>query len=165
MSHPSSRKIQYRIIFFRYVSEELWPWSTYPAFCNGYVYALSPEAALKLVLASKSTPLLPLDDIFVTGVLRDRLEQPKLGLKLINSFSFGDSFIEWLTQCPFLGVVYYILVQDLAYQRDYWPWGTFNELKCLIMEEWAGLYVCDAKQYRFCINKSYYRAWQISLDG
>ena len=75
----------------------------------------------------------------------NRTVSPRIDLKLINSFSFGDAFFEWLDHCPVLGVAYYLLVQDLAYQRGYWPWGMLHELKCLFLEEVLGLYVCDAK--------------------
>ena len=68
-------------------------------------------------LASRTTPLLPLDDIYVTGALRERLEEPKVGLRLINSFSMGTAFFEWIVHCPFLGVGYYSVLQDVAYQR------------------------------------------------
>ena len=97
----------------------LWPWDSYPAFCNGYIYAVRPQTAIALVLASRTTPLLPLDDIYVTGALRERLEEPKVGLRLINSFSMGTAFFEWIVHCPFLGVAYYSVLQDVAYQRYY----------------------------------------------
>ena len=70
-------------------------------------------------LASRTTPLLPLDDIYVTGALRERLEEPKVGLRLINSFRMGTAFFEWIVHCPFLGVAYYSVLQDVAYQRYY----------------------------------------------
>ena len=131
---------------FRVVPISSWPWSRYPGFCNGYVYAIKPRIAKSLVLASRTTPILTLDDIFVTGVLRDRLDQPRVGLKLINSFNLGTtSFFEWVTHCPVLGVGYYALLQDIAYQRGYWPWGMFKELGCIVLEEYLGFYTCDAK--------------------
>ena len=74
--------------------------------CNGYIYAIRPQVAFSLTLASRSTPLLPLDDVYVTGVLRDRLDHPKIGLKLINTFSMGTDFFEWIMHCPFLGLGY-----------------------------------------------------------
>ena len=86
------------------------------------MYALKPDLAMKLSAVSRITPLLPLDDIFVSGVLRDRLQNPKSEFKLINRFSFGTSWFEWCLQCPFLGALNYFCVQDVVYQRDYWPW-------------------------------------------
>lgn len=128
------------------LSTQIWPWDRYPGYCNGYIYALRPQVAMKLVLASRLTPFLPLDDIYITGVLRDRLNQPRVGLKLIRSSSnLGTSVIEWMLHCPFLGVGYYALWQDLAYQRGYWPWGMLKELGCIVLEQFLGVEKCDAK--------------------
>lgn len=99
---------------------------------------------MKLVLASQLTPFIPLDDIYITGVLRHRLDEPRVDLKLIQR-NLGTSVIEWLLHCPFLGVGYYALWQDLAYQRGYWPWGMLKELSCIVLEQYFGLEKCDAK--------------------
>ena len=102
---------------------------------------------MKLVKSSKSIPLLPLDDIYITGVLRHSISDPAIGLKLINSFDFGGAdFLEWALHCPFMGVAYYALLQDLAFQRDYWPWGALKEVSCIALEQFLGLtHFCDAK--------------------
>ena len=58
---------------FSRVDLEMWPFEgKYPSYCNGYMYALKPKTAMKLAAVSQHTKYLPLDDIFVTGVLRDR---------------------------------------------------------------------------------------------
>ena len=106
------------------------------------MYALKPEIGMKLAAVSRFTPFLPLDDIFVTGVLRDRLKQPLTNFKLMNRFDFGTTWLEWILHCPFLGVFYYAFVQDVAYQRDYWPWSAFGDMTCLALEEFLGIYVC-----------------------
>ena len=36
-------------------------WPRMPDYCNGYVYAMKPEIAMKLAAVSKYTPLLPLE--------------------------------------------------------------------------------------------------------
>ena len=100
---------------------------------------MRPQAAIKLVSASYFTPFLPLDDIYVTGVLRHRLD---MELKLINS---NSAILEWMLHCPFLGVFYYALVQDLAYQRGYWPWGMLKELICVTLEHYFNWDGCSAK--------------------
>ena len=127
--HPASAFILNLFEYFFYLffslsdKRDLWPWEgQYPTYCNGYMYALKPDLAMKLSAVSRITPLLPLDDIFVSGVLRDRLKNPKSEFKLINRFSFGSSWFEWCLQCPFLGALNYFCVQDVVYQRDYWPW-------------------------------------------
>lgn len=118
----------------------MWPWDKYPDYCSGLLYALRPQVAIKLVLMSRVTPLLPLDDIFITGILRDRLDEPKLGLKLIRSYGCGsNSAIEWLLNCPVLGVAYWAFWQDIAYERGYWPWVMLRKLGCIVLEHYLGL--------------------------
>ena len=46
------------------------------------------------------------------------------------------------TSSLFLGVFYYAFVQDVAYQRDYWPWSAFGDMTCLALEEFLGIYMC-----------------------
>lgn len=131
----------------RHVTPEEWPQSAkkYPGYCNGYVYALKPKLAMQLSALSGHTPFLPLDDIYVTGVLRDRLDNPKSPLRLMSRFNYATSVQEWALNCPFLGVAYYAFVQDMAYQKGYWPWGMAKEVSCIILERYLGLYKCSSK--------------------
>ena len=125
------------------VTQELWPWEgKYPTYCNGYMYALTPEIGMKLAAVSRITPFLPLDDIFVTGVLRDRLKNPVTDFKLLNRFDYGTTWLEWILHCPFLGVFNFAFVQDVAYQRGYWPWAAYKDMTCLALEEFLGIYLC-----------------------
>lgn len=57
---------------------EVWPEETYPDFCGGPSYILGSGARSKIYRASLSQPLLHLEDVFITGVIGNRL----LGLKL-----------------------------------------------------------------------------------
>ena len=69
-------------------------------------------------------------------------------------FVFGFDFIGvrlfppgfWVFGYPtsslFLGVFYYAFVQDVAYQRDYWPWTAYGDMTCLALEEFLGIYMC-----------------------
>lgn len=50
------------------------------------MYALTPEIGMKLAAVSRITPFLPLDDIFVTGVLRDRLKNPMTDLEFEQNY-------------------------------------------------------------------------------
>ena len=133
-----------KIILPSQVPHDLWPWKgPYPSYCNGYMYALKPEVGMKLAAVSRFTPLLPLDDIFITGVLRGRLNQPRVGIKLLNRFGmYGHDFIQWILQCPFMGVIHHHLVQNLAYQRDHWPWGTFYKVVCNVLKRYFDHHLC-----------------------
>lgn len=108
--------------------KDLCSWPRMPDFCNGYVYAVKPKIAQQLVAVSRQTPKLPLDDIFITGVLRGRLK--KVGIKLLNRFEYGAWWMEWFLECPFLGVFHHFLVQNLAFEKDQWPWGTLYKVAC-----------------------------------
>ena len=50
-----------------------------PPYCNGWIYILSPETGRQLALASQVTPLVFIEDFYVTGVLRQRM-----GMDLTN---------------------------------------------------------------------------------
>ena len=47
-----------------------------PPYCNGWVYILGPETGRQLALASQATPLVFIEDFYVTGVLRQRMGMP-----------------------------------------------------------------------------------------
>ena len=77
----------------------------------------------------------------ILGVLRDRLQNPQAEFKLLNRFDYGTSWLEWCLHCPFLGVGYYAFVQDVAYQRDYWPWQAFEDMSILFIERYFGVHL------------------------
>ena len=52
------------------VSHELWPADKYPDYCLGWVYALTPALANKLVNVTALVPFHKIDDLYVTGLLR-----------------------------------------------------------------------------------------------
>ena len=76
------------------VSREAWSGRVYPAFCTGWLYVTSPRVALGLAevktssssllsspvqVAATELSLLPMagvDDVFVSGILRQRLGVP-----------------------------------------------------------------------------------------
>ena len=179
-----------KIILPSQVPHDLWPWKgPYPSYCNGYMYALKPEVGMKLAAVSRFTPLLPLDDIYVTGVLRDRLHLPPVGLRFLNRFDYGTSFMEWCLHCPFLsnlswvtlpnthlnilyhvvpGVLNYAFVQDVAYERNYWPWQVLKDMTCLFLEQYF-LDICRHKEGKvvsapkWCINVLIMKYLDISI--
>jgi hypothetical protein len=57
------------------VSYSEWPHTeAYPPYCNGWVYALKPATAKKLSSAATQTNFNHIDDLFVTGIIRHRLD-------------------------------------------------------------------------------------------
>ena len=120
--------------------DELCKWERMPDFCNGFIYAVKPDIGHKLAAVSILTPHLPLDDLFVTGVLRGRLQS--VGLHLMKSFEFGSAWIEWLNDCPFMGVMYHYLAQNLAQQRDQGPWKTVVKMGCNAIKRYFDDHTC-----------------------
>lgn len=58
-----------------YVSKEEYPKETYPDFCSGVAYLVRTEDALKILSISNRTNVLWMDDVFVTGILRETYNQ------------------------------------------------------------------------------------------
>lgn len=60
-----------------YVDTEEYPWNNYPDFCAGMAVYFRTSVVHKLLNATRHVPYLKLDDVYVTGLLRD-----KAGVKL-----------------------------------------------------------------------------------
>lgn len=55
-----------------YVPKELYPEDTYPDFCSGSAYLMKAADASKIYSVSNATDFFWIDDVFVTGVLREK---------------------------------------------------------------------------------------------
>ena len=56
------------------VSDDAFPGeTTYPSFCPGLAYIISTDLVLELYNISKSTPYFQIDDVFVTGILMNKI--------------------------------------------------------------------------------------------
>lgn len=55
------------------VTKEEFPDSTYPDYCNGCFYVFNPSTAARLVNRAKTRKFFWIDDVFVTGFLREDL--------------------------------------------------------------------------------------------
>lgn len=54
-----------------YVSDDLYPEENYPEFCSGGAYLLKADDATKIYSVCKKPKFLWIDDVFVTGILRE----------------------------------------------------------------------------------------------
>jgi len=92
-----------------------------PPYCNGWIYILSAESGRQLSLASQVTPLVFIEDFYVTGVLRQRMAMniTNVGKKLPL---FDDG---WL-QCPIFNMFRVEYLESFAFPRDEWPTITFK---------------------------------------
>ncbi|KAI0210724.1 Beta-1,3-galactosyltransferase 1, partial [Lamellibrachia satsuma] len=70
------------------VDERLYPSKTYPRYCDGCAYLLTSSMAARLFNASHRVPLLPIEDVYITGLLANAV-----GANCWNH----DSFPHWLT--------------------------------------------------------------------
>ncbi|XP_057376831.1 beta-1,3-galactosyltransferase 9-like [Daphnia carinata] len=50
------------------ISEELWPWSTYPTYVSGGCYLIDSGAIAELLAAVQTTPYFPFEDLYMTGL-------------------------------------------------------------------------------------------------
>lgn len=55
-----------------YITKELYPDDTYPEFCSGSAYLLTSDGAAKIYSVSNMTKFIWIDDLFVTGILREK---------------------------------------------------------------------------------------------
>lgn len=106
----------FSLIFFRAVTEREMPSRVFPDFCPGWAYVLSPALGVKLAQSAASMTEMKsmkrLDDIFVTGFARQRLEGVKVE-QLKGGWS-GLLWDEYFSQCPFLGITKNIFFNDFV---------------------------------------------------
>ena len=89
------------------ISVQDMPRRVYPDFCPGWLYVTTPKAGLALAEVSvKNSEVLMatarLDDIFVTGFLRERL--PGVLLRQLHGGVIGETWNRFLSHCPYLGI-------------------------------------------------------------
>lgn len=91
-----------------YVPEEVYPEETYPDFCSGSAYLMKAVDASKIYNVSNKTNFFWIDDVFVTGVLREKYDmivnnKSKNSLQILtvyNRHHLGDKeeIISWCTK-------------------------------------------------------------------
>ena len=78
----------------------------HPSFLSGWAYIITPTVARKLVNASKQTPFLWIDDVWITGILAAKAG---LVLKSLNLFyTFYKEHIQCCVMNPFLECDYFV---------------------------------------------------------
>lgn len=102
------------------VSREEMPRRVHPDFCPGWLYVTTPRVGLALAQTGVDTAhelmaVSKLDDIFVTGFLRERL--PWVQLQQFDSGISGTVWNRFLSQCPFLGITKNIFANDVVLDK------------------------------------------------
>ena len=68
-----------------YVSQEEYPGSTWPTYCRGGLYLMSNKMATDVFEASRTTAYLSMDDVWITGFMRRKLEQGDCNIMVSGS--------------------------------------------------------------------------------
>ena len=79
------------------VPQTTYPFSKYPVYMSGTGYVLSKDAAEKIVEASSSIPLIPIEDAFITGILAQVAGISRLSCSGFTDFNEG---VPWM--CDFV---------------------------------------------------------------
>eukprot|EP00092_Neocalanus_flemingeri_P002750 GFUD01002945.1.p1 GENE.GFUD01002945.1~~GFUD01002945.1.p1 ORF type:complete len:385 (+),score=72.52 GFUD01002945.1:393-1547(+) len=102
------------------ISKEDMERRVYPDFCPGWLYVMTPRVGLALAevgvkhaqeLMSKAR----LDDIFVTGFLRERL--PWATLQQLHDGPMGQAWNGFFSHCPFMGITKNIFYNDVVLDK------------------------------------------------
>jgi len=102
------------------ISKEDMDRRVFPDFCPGWLYVLTPRVGLALAEVGmlKSNELMMrarLDDIFVTGFLRERL--PWTSLQQLHGETMGKAWNSFFSHCPFLGITKNIFYNDVVLDK------------------------------------------------
>lgn len=93
----------------------------YPDFCPGWLYVTTPRVGLLLAEVSVVLPghrlinAAKLDDIFVTGFLRERVSG--VTVEQFQGGWSGHSWNSFFSHCPFLGITKNIFYNDLVLDK------------------------------------------------
>ncbi|EFX82150.1 hypothetical protein DAPPUDRAFT_316750 [Daphnia pulex] len=68
------------------ISLDEWPWNTYPNYVNGPAYLMHRTSILPLLAAIQTTPMIPFEDVYLTGICPE-----KAGVT--NQYSTGSNRI------------------------------------------------------------------------
>ena len=49
-----------------------WPWKNYPMYFDGPAYLMSSEAIVPLLAAIQTTPMIPFEDVYITGICAEK---------------------------------------------------------------------------------------------
>lgn len=101
------------------VDHETWPADKYPDHCLGWVYALSPTTAGKIVDMVDYTPRHKTDDLYVTGLLRARANV-KMEMLSTSPFLYSGMW-QYISRCRFMAWAYHLLFYDVALEGAGWP--------------------------------------------
>ena len=54
------------------ISFDEWPWNNYPQYVEGGSYLLTHGAIVPLFAAIQTTPMIPFEDVYITGICAEK---------------------------------------------------------------------------------------------
>ena len=54
------------------ISFDEWPWNSYPQYVEGSFYLLTHDAIVPLLAAIQTTPMIPFEDVYLTGICAEK---------------------------------------------------------------------------------------------
>jgi len=104
-----------------FVPTSTYPPSIYPDYCLGWLVAMLPQTAALLLSRVDSAPAVHIDDVYITGILRQETNV-SLSMLSTNPLLHTSLFRDVLAHCRFLSWAIHVFAYDLAYEPDGWPW-------------------------------------------
>ena len=102
-----------------YIAREDLPRRVYPDYCPGWLYVTTPKVGLALAevaaqYAEEVLPMAKMDDVFVTGILRERLG---MGLTQLAPGSWSRVWDNSLSECPFMSMIKLVFFNDIVLEK------------------------------------------------
>lgn len=125
-----------------YVSRESYPEETYPDYCSGSAYLVRSDDAAKIYSISNKTNFLWIDDVFVTGILREKYDlivnnQSETSLQILTLYnrhklSNKNEIISWCSEglgTSQLTHAYILLTKDEFVRDMFCIWNKIRLLR------------------------------------
>ena len=102
-----------------FMSREDLPRRVYPDYCPGWLYVTTPKVGLALAevaakYADEVLPMAKMDDVFVTGILRERLG---LSLTQLAGGAWSRVWDNSLSECPFISMIKLVFFNDIVVEK------------------------------------------------
>lgn len=125
-----------------YINEDLYPDDNYPDFCSGTAYLMTSDGAAKIYSASNKTKFLWIDDVFVTGILRERYDvlMPNTGghsldilsLQDKHNIQHTDAMLDWCKQgmeSSHLNYTFVVLYKHRIISENFCMWNKVRQMR------------------------------------
>jgi len=103
------------------VPKSIFPDRFFPDYCLGWLVATTPHTAEALLSQVPEAPAVHIDDVYITGILR---QGANVSLAMLSSNPWFHSPLHTyvVNQCRFLTWAFHIFFYDIAYEPEGWPW-------------------------------------------